>query len=173
MGRFQFTESRGFCVPMLQSYYFIYALLIFSILYSCIVVVTIIYGPVALLTITLYFKRAERRSGTNVFNSKENIFYNYMYSSKKREVIGALVLTNAISFLPSLGVLIAGPFVYIKIPDEVYTTIFIFLLLATVGNPLAQVLFREDIKMVFKNLYSTLAGKCSHYKAANELNIDS
>ena len=98
-------------------------------------------------------KRAdhERRSGTNVFNSKENIFYNY--SSKKREVIGALVLTNAISFLPSLGILITGPFVYIKIPDEVYTTIFIFLLLATVGNPLAQVLFREDIKMVFKNLY--------------------
>ena len=107
-----------------------------------------------------------------MFNSEENI-----YTSKKRQVIGifgALVLTNAISFLPSLGALIAGPFVYIKIPDEVYATIFIFLLLATIGNPLVQVLFREDnYKDGFKNLYSTLAGKCSHYKAANELNIDS
>ena len=160
LGRFQFSESRGFCVPMWKSYYFIYTLLVFSILYSCIVVTSIW----TCCSTYNYFKRAaERRSGTNVFNSEENI-----YTSKKREVIGifgALVLTNAISFLPSLGVLIVAPFVYI--PDEVSALIIVCILLATVGNPLVQVLFRENIKMVFKKLYSTLAGKCSHYKDTN------
>ena len=163
LGRFQFSVSCGFCIPT-QFYYFIYALLIFGILYSCIVVMTIW----TCCSTYNYFKRAERRSGTNVFNSEENI-----YTSKKRKVIGifgVLVLTNAIDFLPSLGGLIVSPFVYI--PDEVNAIMFVCVLLATVGNPLVQVLFREDIKVVLKNLYSTLAGKCSHYKAANELNTD-
>ena len=156
LGRFQFRVSNGFCMPMWQpqSYYFIYVLLIFSILYSCTVLMTIW----TCCSTYNYFKRAaERRSGTNVFNSEENI-----YTSKKREVIGifgVLVLTNAISFLPSLGALIAARFVYI--PDEVYALIIVCVLLATIGNPLVQVLFREDIKVVFKNLYSTLVGKCS------------
>ena len=156
LGRFQFSVSDGFCLPLLdpneQLVYSIFMPLIFVILFGCMVVTSIwtccsTHG---------YFTRASERSSNET--EVENL-----YASKKREVIGifgALLLMNSITFAPFLIVSILAIFTYP--PTVTWSIALVCGCLCTVENPLVQVLFRQDIKTFLNMLYlKIIAATCS------------
>ena len=156
LGIFHFSESHGFCTPGWEEQlgYMIYMLLIFGILLSCIVVTSI---WTCCSTHRYLAARAERKSRSNVFtDEKENI-----YTAQKKKVIGifgALLLMSAICFAPAFIVAFLATF--LSMPSEVYAAVIVCSLFITVGNPVVQVLFRQDIKTAMSKLY--LATKCMH-----------
>ena len=156
LGVFHFAES-GFCLPdWKKSYYSLYMLLVIGILLSCIVVTSI---WTCCSTHKYLAARAERRSRSNVFNKEENI-----YTAQKMKIIGifgALLLMSAICFAPAFVAVALG--IFLSIPAELRAVATVCALLVTVGNPLVQVLFREDIKTALKRLYSTTC-KCTHFE---------
>ena len=156
LGRFQFSVSCGFCVPLIDSneqlVYLIFMPLIFGILFSCIVVTSIwtCCSTHGFLSRALERRASERSNKLEV----ENI-----YASKKRQVIGifgALLLTNTITFAPFLIVCILAIFIYP--PTVTWSIASVCGCLCTIGNPLVQVLFRQDIKSILKKLYSKMTG---------------
>ena len=154
-GRFQFIESHGFCLPetgMEQLSYSIFMPLIFVILLCCMIVTSIwtccsTHG---------YFRRASERSSNQM--EVENI-----YSSKKRQVIGifgALLLMNAITFLPFF--IAASISLFISPPPKIDAIAMVCACFSTAGSPLVQVLFRQDIKTSLNKLYlKIIAATCS------------
>ena len=164
LSKFHFSEVYGFCIPSLGSrsseelVYSIYTLLLFSILFCCIIVTSIW----TCCTTHGYLTRASERSS----NEMENI-----YASKKRQFIGifgALLLMNAITFAPYLLTSVLNIFMYA--PPELRAISMVCGCLSTVGSPLVQVLFRQDIKTALKKLYSKIiAAKCH---SINNTDID-
>ena len=152
LGVFRFGESHGFCIPGWdeQIGYVVYILLVFGILLSCIVVTSIW----TCCSTHSYWSHAERRSRSR---SRPN-FYDEsginIYTARKRRVIGifgALLLMNAICFVPSFILAAFSTFLYI--PSEVYAAVTVSgLFVVTVGNPVVQVLFRQDIKSALKKI---------------------
>ena len=152
LGRFQFSVSDGFCLPLVdpneQLVYSIFMPLIFGILFSCIVVTSIwtccsTHG---------FLSRASERRASQRSNELE---VENIYASKKRQIIGifgALLLTNTIIFAPFLIVSILA--IFIHPPTVTWSIASVCGCLCTVGNPLVQVLFRQDIKSFLKKLYS-------------------
>ena len=168
LGRFQFSVSNGFCLPLVdpneQLVYSIFMPLIFGILFSCIVVTSIwtCCSTHGFMSRALERRASERSNELEV----ENI-----YASKKRQIIGifgALLLTNTITFAPFLIVSILA--IFIRPPTVTWSIALVCGCLCTVGNPLVQVLFRQDIKMALKKLYSKItAAKC---RSINNTDID-
>ena len=147
LGLFHFSESHGFCIPGWEEQlgYAIYMLLVFGILLSCIVVTSIW----TCCSTHNFLTRAERRSRTNIFAEEENI-----YTTTKRKIIGifgALLLMNALCYAPSVVVGTLATFT--TLPHEVYVTVAICFLCSTIGNPLVQTLFREDMKSAVKKIF--------------------
>ena len=156
LGRFQFSVSTGLCVPLLdpneQLVYLIFMPLIFGILFSCIVVTSIwtCCSTHGFLSRALERRASERSNELEVGN---------IYASKKRQIIGifgALLLTNTIIFAPFLIVCIFA--IFIRPPTVTWSIASVCGCLCTIGNPLVQVLFRQDIKSILKKLYSKMTG---------------
>ena len=163
-GLFHFSESHGFCVPgwETQSGYVIYILIIFGMLMSCIVVTSIW----TCCSTHSYWAHAERRfksrSRPNLFNNECEV---NIYTVQKKKVIGifgALLLMNAISFAPSF--IVAALAIFLFMPSEVYAAVTVSALFGiTVGNPVVQVLFRQDIKTALQKF------RCSSKSAVTVL----
>ena len=72
---------------------------------------------------------------------------NFIYSSKKREVIGIFMM-NAITFVPYFIATIIS--LFITPPPKIDAIALVCGCLSTAGSPLVQVLFRQDNKDIFK-----------------------
>ena len=162
LGLFHFAGS-GFCIPGWEGQlgYVIFTVLIFAILIGCIVVTSLW----TCCSTHNYFTRAEKR---NINEMEENI-----YKTKKMKVIGifgALLLMSVICFAPSF--IVATLTSFLSMPSIVYTTVTVCGYFITVGNPLVQVLFRQDLKATLERLYSTKCGLNNHVSTSTDHTTD-
>ena len=162
LGLFRFAGS-GFCIPVWEGQlgYVIFTVLIFAILIGCIVVTSLW----TCCSTHNYFTRAEKR---NINEMEENV-----YKTQKMKVIGifgALLLMSVICFAPSF--IVATLTSILSMPYIVYTTVTVCGCLTTVGNPLVQVLFRQDLKATLERLYSTKCGLNNHESTSTDHTTD-
>ena len=141
LGKFEFSESYGVCVPGFEG----------SVSFS-IYLFTVLFGFIATIVVTSTWTFCYTRNYINRKKARTN-FRNSIYVSQKRKLVGLfgiLVVIHVLCYIPMVILAAIGSF--IPLSARYYAAAFFMLLLMTNLSPLAQSYFRYEVRNFIHNI---------------------
>ena len=146
LGNYSFIACCGVCVPKWagEPDYIIYILIIYITCITSIVVASIW----TCLFTRKFLSRDERRTKFVSQNSRRDV-----YSTKNTRLVGLfgmIVIVHVVCYTP--GIFASALELFVSVPVQLYTTMYVMFLLVASLSPLVQSFFRRDIREAMERI---------------------